>query len=198
MRQCLLRLWQARPKRLCAADGYKGYGKLYEPLPDGTYRFREAACWAHWRRDFHDIWTSNKSEIAREALDRIGALYDAERDIAGQPVDIRLAVRQKHSKAKVAALRAWAEAQLTRIPGKGDLAQAFRYGLRRWTSFCLFLEDGRVAMDNNASERAASDWNRKKELVICRSGHRRGDLGTCHDDHRNGQDEWRRSTGLSG
>jgi hypothetical protein len=46
-------------------------------------RFREAACWAHWRRDFHDIWASNKSEIARQALDRIGALYDIERDIAG-------------------------------------------------------------------------------------------------------------------
>ncbi|RVM83805.1 IS66 family transposase, partial [Sinorhizobium meliloti] len=136
------------------ADGYKGYGKLYEPGADGTGRFREAACWAHWRRDFHDIWTSNKSEIAREVLDRIGALYDIERDIAGQPVDIRLAARQKHSTAKVEALRVWAEAQLTRIPGKGDLASAFRYGLSRWHSFCLFLEDGRVAMDNNAAERA--------------------------------------------
>ncbi|WP_412549901.1 IS66 family transposase [Sinorhizobium meliloti] len=112
------------------------------------------ACWAHWRRDFHDIWTSNKSEIAREALDRIGALYDIEREIVGQPADIRLAARQKHSKAKVEALRVWAEAQLTRIPGKGDLAQAFRYGLSRWPSFCLFLEDGRVAIDNNAAERA--------------------------------------------
>ncbi|WP_245452179.1 IS66 family transposase, partial [Mesorhizobium waimense] len=38
--------------------------------------------------------------------------------------------------------------------GKGDLAKAFRYGLSRWSSFCLFLEDGRVAMDNNAAERA--------------------------------------------
>lgn len=136
------------------ADGYKGYGKLYEPGADGTSRFREAACWAHWRRDFHDIWTSNKSGIAREALDRIGALYDIERDIAGQPADVRLAARQKHSKAKVEALRVWIEAQLTRIPGKGDLAKAFRYGLSRWPSLCLFLEDGRVAMDNNAAERA--------------------------------------------
>ncbi|WFU51686.1 IS66 family transposase [Sinorhizobium terangae] len=136
------------------ADGYKGYGKLYDPEGDGTSRFREAACWAHWRRDFHDIWTSNKSEIAREALDRIGALYDIEREIAGQPADIRLAARQKHSKAKVEALRVWAEAQLTRIPGKGDLARAFRYGLSRWSSFSLFLEDGRVAIDNNAAERA--------------------------------------------
>jgi transposase len=136
------------------ADGYKGYGKLYGPGADGTSRFREAACWAHWRRDFHDIWASNKSGIAREALDRIGALYDIERDIAGQSADIRLAARQRHSKAKVEAFRVWIEAQLSRIPGKSDLAKAFRYGLSRWPSFCLFLEDGRVAMDNNAAERA--------------------------------------------
>jgi transposase len=136
------------------ADGYKGYAKLYAPEPDGTTRFREAACWAHLRRDFHDVWTSTKSEIAREALDRIGALYDIERDITGQPADLRLAARQKLSKPKVDAFFAWPEQQLLRIPGKGDLAKAFRYGLSRQTPFCLFLEDGRVAIDNNPAERA--------------------------------------------
>ena len=79
----------------------------------------------------------------REALDRIVALYDIEREVAGKSADIRLAARQNHSKAEVKAFRFWAEAQLTRIPGKGDLAGAFRYGLSRWSSFCLFLEDGR-------------------------------------------------------
>lgn len=54
----------------------------------------------------------------------------------------------------MAAFRAWAEQQLARIPAKGDLANAFRYALTRWPSFCLFLEDGRVAIDNNAAERA--------------------------------------------
>ena len=39
-------------------------------------------------------------------------------------------------------------------PGKGDLATAFRYALNRWPSFTLFLEDGRVAVDNNPAERA--------------------------------------------
>ncbi|ETI64613.1 transposase IS66 [Sphingobium sp. C100] len=136
------------------ADAYKGYTKLYETGADGTPRFREAACFAHWRRDFHDIWKANKSQIAREALDRIGQLYDIEREIAGKPADVRRAVRQEHSKPKHEALRAWAEQQLTRIPVKGDLASAFRYGLGRWPAFSLFIEDGRVAIDNNAAERA--------------------------------------------
>jgi transposase len=136
------------------ADGYKGYAKLYTPDLEGNSQFQEAACWAHLRRDFHDVWTATKSAIAREALDRIGALYDIERDITGHSADLRKAVRQEKSKAKVDAFRVWAEHQLTRIPGKGDLAKAFRYGLSRWSSFTLFLDDGRVAIDNNAAERA--------------------------------------------
>jgi len=136
------------------ADAYKGYAKLYEPVPDGEPRFREAACFAHWRRDFHDIWTSQKSEIAHEALERIGQLYDIEREIAGKPADIRRAVRQELSRPKLEALHTWAKKQLTRISTKGDLAKAFRYALGRWHAFSLFLDDGRVAIDNNAAERA--------------------------------------------
>jgi hypothetical protein len=55
---------------------------------------------------------------------------------------------------KVEAFRAWADAQLTRLPAKGDLTNAFRYALSRWSAFCLFLDDGRVAIDNNPAERA--------------------------------------------
>lgn len=144
----------ANTRGILQADGYKGYAKLYEPDPDGLPRLREAACWAHLRRDFHDEWSKTKSEIAREALDRIGALYDIEREITGRSADIRLAARQKHSAPKVGAFFAWAESQLALIPGKSDLAKAFRYGLSRRASFSLFLEDGRVAIDNNPAERA--------------------------------------------
>jgi len=136
------------------ADAYKGYGKLYVPDPEGDRQFREAACWAHWRRDFHDIWTATKSEIAKEALDRIGTLYDIERKINGQPAEVRHATRQKESKLKAEAFKAWAEAALTQLPKKSDLRTAFQYGLNRWTAFTLFLEDGRVAIDNNGAERA--------------------------------------------
>ncbi len=144
----------ADARGILQADGYKGRSKLYEPQPDGTPRLREAACWAHLRRDFHDFWTSTKSEIAREALDRIGKLYDIERDINGQPADVRHAARQKLSQPKVMAFFAWSEQQLLHIPGKSELAKAFRYGLSRQNAFSLFLTDGRVTIDNNPAERA--------------------------------------------
>ena len=136
------------------ADAYKGYAKLYTSTADGVPQFREAACWAHLRRDFHDLWVSSKSQIAREALDRIGALYDIEGQISGKSAAIRLAARQAQTKPKVEAFHAWAQAQLTKLPAKGDLTNAFRYALARWPAFCLFLADGRVAIDNNPAERA--------------------------------------------
>lgn len=136
------------------ADAYACFNPLYELRADGSSQFREAACWAHLRRDFHDVWEGKKSEIAREALDRIGKVYDVEREIACQSAELRKAARLKHSRPMVDAFKTWAEAQLLRLPGKVDLAKAFRYGLSLWTSFELFLEDGRVGIDNNPAERA--------------------------------------------
>ena len=136
------------------ADAYSGFKALYTPDTSGKSRIREAACWAHLRRDFFDVHTATKSEIAREALDRIGDLYDIERQINGQSRDARSDIRQKETRPKVETFKAWAEVQLTRVPGKSDLAKAFRYALNRWAAFTLFVEDGRVAIDNNTAERA--------------------------------------------
>jgi len=99
----------ANGRGILQADGYKGHAKLYEPEPGGTPRLRVAACWAHLRRDFHDFWTSTKSGIARAAPDRIGKFHDIERDINGQPADVRHAARQKLSLPKVTAFFAWSE-----------------------------------------------------------------------------------------
>lgn len=144
----------ARFEGVLQADAYAGFKPLYEADAAGRRRVREAACWAHLRRAFHDVWKATGSEIAREALERIGALYDIERGINGAPAEHRLEVRQRESRPRVDAFRTWAAGQVERLPGKGDLAKAIRYALRRWPSFTLFLDDGRVAIDNNAAERA--------------------------------------------
>ena len=141
-------------KGILQADAYAGFKALYAPDKEGNIKVREAACWAHLRRDFHDAWKATGSVIAKEAIDRIGEVYDIEREITGKSSENRLAVRQKQSKPKVVAFKAWAEDQLEKISGKGDLAKAFRYALKRWPSFTLFLDDGHVAIDNNVAERA--------------------------------------------
>ena len=96
---------------------------LYEVQEDGIPQIREAACWAHLRRAFHDVWTATGSPIAKEALERIGELYDIERAIAGQSAEHRREVRQQRSRPRAEAFRAWCEDQLGRLPAKGDLAK---------------------------------------------------------------------------
>ena len=130
------------------------------------------ASWAHLRRDFHDVWQATGSAIAKEALDQIGRLYDIERAINGQSAEVRLAVRQEKSRPIVERFRSWCAHQLERIPGKGDLAKAMRYALNRWEAFTLFLDDGRVAIDNNPAERALRPvcLTRKNSLFVGSDG----------------------------
>ena len=138
------------------ADGYSGFDKLYAiadaPLMQGPPRVAEVACWSHVRRGFFDEWASHKSTIAKEALDRIGALFDIERPIKGHPPDIRRAVRQRTARPKIDELAVWLDAQLLKIPGKSDLAGAIRYARSRWTELTRYLDDGRLEISNNAAE----------------------------------------------
>jgi Transposase and inactivated derivatives len=92
-----------------------GFAKLYEAAPGIGPRIREAACWAHLRRDFHDVWKATGSPIAKDALERIGKLYDIERQITGQPAERRREVRQERSRPHVQAFRTWCENQLARV-----------------------------------------------------------------------------------
>jgi transposase len=138
------------------ADGYSGFDKLYRiadaHLMQGPPRVAEVGCWSHVRRGFFDEWASHKSTIAKEALDRIGALFDIERPIKGQPPGIRRAVRQRTAKPKIDDLAVWLDAQLQKIPGKSDLARAIRYARSRWTELTRYLDDGRLEISNNAAE----------------------------------------------
>ena len=45
-------------------------------------------------------------------------------------------------------------AERARLPGATPVAKAMNYMLDRWPSFARFLDDGRVCITNNSSERA--------------------------------------------
>lgn len=130
------------------ADGYAGFDAIYL-----GGRVLEAACWSHARRKFHDVWLATSSPLAREALERIGALYTIEREIHGQLPGSRLIARQARSAPLLAGLQEWLAASLRRISGKSELAAAIRYTLSRWSALTLVLRDGRACLSNNAAER---------------------------------------------
>jgi transposase len=131
------------------ADGYAGFNKLY-----GTGRIVEAACWAHARRKFHDLYQAHRSPIAKEALERIGQLYGIEQEIRGRSPAERREVRQARSRPLLEAMHVWLKAMVGKLSQKSDVAVAIRYALDRWTALRRFCEDGRIEMDNNAAERA--------------------------------------------
>ncbi len=131
------------------ADAYAGFNQLYQ---DG--RIQQASCWAHVRRHFYDLEQAHSSPVAREALQRIGALYGIEEEIRGEPPDQRRAVRQAQSKPLLDSLRQWFEATLSKLSRKSDTTAAIRYALTRWDALSRFVGDGNIEIDNNAAERS--------------------------------------------
>ena len=152
---------------LLQADAYGGYGKLYEPgRKPGP--ILEAACWAHARRKFFvlaDIAGSARraaqgkapavlSPICLEAVQRIDALFDIERDINGHTAEARQATRQALAAPLIANLHRWLSEQRGKLARGNDVARAIDYLLKRWPAFTRFLDDGRICLSNNAAERA--------------------------------------------
>jgi Transposase IS66 family/IS66 C-terminal element len=100
------------------------------------------------------------SPIALEAVKRIHALFDIERDINGFWVEKRLAARQEKSAALVAALEAGMRARRAKLSRRAAVAKAMDYMLTRWEAFTRFLDDGRISLPNNggASALGRKSW----------------------------------------
>jgi transposase len=149
---------------LLQADAFAGYNRLYlagrEPGP-----IVEALCWSHARRKFFELadiaanlrrgkQAAPISPIALEAVKRIDAIFDVEREINGLPAEKRLAARQERSAGLVAAFEAWMRAERAKLSRHAAVAKAMDYMLTRWEAFTRFLGDGCICLTNNAAERA--------------------------------------------
>ena len=134
------------------ADAYGGWTGLYD-----TGRVTEAACWAHARRPWWDLYLSTgraEDSIAAQALRRIRELYRIEAEIRGQPPQLRREQRQARAGPLLQELHVWLSGILARVSTKSELANAARYSLARWKALTRYVDDGRIEIDNNAAERA--------------------------------------------
>lgn len=145
------------------ADGYAGFAQLY-----ATGTIQEAACWAHARRKFYDVYKDLASPLAAEALQRIAALYAIEGEIRGQPPDLRRTVRQSRASPLLELLETWLNQTLAHVSKKSALGGAILYALNRWQALTRYCDDGRIEIDNNAAERAlrAVALGRKNYLFV--------------------------------
>ncbi|MBX3210563.1 MAG: IS66 family transposase [Labilithrix sp.] len=146
--------------------GFKGYIQadahcIYDALfrgaavEEGDKPPDEVACWSHARRRFWEAAIALKDPRAREALLRIRALFKFEEDWAGLAPKQRHERRQRVSRPMLDDFFAWAGGVFEHVRGvRGPLASAFGYAIRQRDALRRFLDDGRLRLENNASERA--------------------------------------------
>jgi len=149
------------------ADGYAGFNELYR---GGV--IREVACMAHIRRKFIDVFQSEGSVIAEEAIRRIALLYAVEKDARGLTPEERVRLRQDCARPILDDLEAWLQAQLPKISGKSELAKAIRYALSRMKKLRPYLDRGFLELDNNSAERSMKPvaLGRKNYLFVGSQG----------------------------
>jgi transposase len=145
------------------ADAYAGFNSVFkEDRKPGP--ITAAFCWSHARRNFFELadiasQARNRKQItispvALEAVQKIDAIFAAERAINGLPTTARLAVRQKEIAPLVNELFDWMTTQRAKLSRHNEVAKAMDYMLKRSGSFKQFLVDGRICLSNNAAERA--------------------------------------------
>lgn len=70
----------------------------------------------------------------------------------------RARLRKDLAVPRLAEFRAWLESQQAERGGpvlpKSPMGQAIQYALNQWAALCVYTTDGRLAIDNNASENA--------------------------------------------
>lgn len=138
------------------ADAFSGYEALTRQVaPPGTNmpRIMHAACWAHARRKLFEEFERSKSPIAKAALRQIQELYRIEAEITGNTADERRKIRREQALPILDELKTWLSEQRRRLSSKTGLAKAIKYALTRWDALCLYIEDGRLGIDNNPAER---------------------------------------------
>jgi hypothetical protein len=142
------------------ADAHAIYDALFRgpvsPDLDGALRTeppKEVGCWSHARRKFWEAAVC-KHSIGVEGLARINAIFAADKPLWKLAPAKRHALRQQYVRPLVDAFFAWAKATSAVTTERGLVATALGYAVRQEAPLRRFLEDGRLRLDNNASERA--------------------------------------------
>lgn len=140
---------------ICVTDGYQ----VYHTIEKECENLQIAGCWVHARRKFDEALTvipkahRNKSD-AFLVIKQIQAIYREEGKLNELSSEERLTQRQLVIKPLVDALFAYLKKMEPTVPASGQLRKAYTYILNQEKYLRVFLEDGEVPIDNNASERA--------------------------------------------
>jgi len=129
-------------------DAYGVDGGVYL----GSERIRASCCLAHARRKFDEAKSSHP-HLAAEALAFFQQLYDIEDRARNFTPAARQALRQAEAVPLLAKLRTWMDHWTEQVPPKLKLGEALGYLRNQWEPLTNYVQDGRLPIDNNATER---------------------------------------------
>ncbi len=173
---------QAVPQRLLEGfrgylqtDGYDGYNATVI-----SSKLTHVGCWAHARRKFSEAVKAQgknkknkKNSKAHRGLALIQQLYKIERHCRtslrefhsarprlaqsqARPLTAteRAAYRKQHAQPVLNKLRDWLDQTLPQVPPKTTLGKALNYLHNEWSKLVVYIDDGRLEIDNNGAENA--------------------------------------------
>jgi transposase len=130
------------------ADAYGGYDGIFA---GGSVT--EVACWAHARRKFFDARTTDP-ERGFTALAFVRQLYQVEKHARELCSEDRRGLRQLHAVPILDGFALWLQEEAPTVLPKSPMGEAFTYARLQWQALRRYTEDGDLAIDNNAAERA--------------------------------------------
>jgi transposase len=136
-----------------AYAGYNGLGKSLTKEEVTAHIVTHLACWVHARRYFKDAQKTSP-RAAGEVLVLIAKLYAVEDETKHLSPQDRFAVRLKESVPLLERIKKKLEEHLPGHLPQSPMRQAINYTLGLWKELNVFLQDGRLPIDNNLSEQA--------------------------------------------
>jgi transposase len=150
-------------------DAYAGYLALEE-----NEQTILVNCMAHARRKFAEIAKLSKKKhgVSHEVIGKMALLYKVEKTLreTGASVEEINAARQEKSKPILEKLKTYLEEKREGVLPKSKLGEAIAYSLNHWAGLNRYLEDGRLEIDNNRTERVIKPFaTGRKNWLFCDS-----------------------------
>jgi len=144
-------------------EAYAGFVQVdgnstYETLAKAHPGIRLVGCMAHARRKFFEANQAQSKKgrtgRAQKGLSLIQKLYGIERVIKDKPAQEKQSIREERAAPLLEDLHTWALRSIDEVPPSSLTGKALHYLLEQWPKLIRYLEDGRLSIDNNATERA--------------------------------------------
>ena len=159
-------------------DGWEAYETALGKLGDPS--IIHVGCWAHARRKFFDVEKSCSSFLTKEALKRIGWIYEAENELRVKnlgPDELQNG-RMESVLPLMEGFKTWLLEMVPRIAPASLTAKAMKYALNQWDRLTHVVDHPLIRIDNNTAENSIRPFalGRKNWLF---SGNEAGAESSC-------------------